>query len=260
MPEVFYKSGKYFFAFSVLAFGFIQLNVQDFMSGFLPVSAGLPGRSFFLYLSSALFIAGGIAMCIQKITKRAAFFVGVLFLILFFYPHLFNLLWDLHNPNLWTSAAEDLAICGGAFMIAGDMVIASSENIRRIRQSELFLAGKILFGFSLTVFAVQHFMYADFIATLITAWIPFKLFWAYFVGLAFALAAISILFNKKTRLASILLGFMFLFWFLSLHLPRVTANPHKETEKTSLFIALAFSGIFFTLASLYDPKPRVKKD
>jgi hypothetical protein len=42
-----YKSGRYFFAFAIIAFGIIQLNVQDFMSGFLPVSKDLPARTFF---------------------------------------------------------------------------------------------------------------------------------------------------------------------------------------------------------------------
>jgi uncharacterized membrane protein len=247
-----YKSGRYFFAFAIIAFGIIQFNVQDFMSSFLPIPKEMPARNFFLYLISTLFVAGGIAMCIKNLAGRAAFLIGMVFLLLFFYPHLKNLLSDLHNPGPWTTGAEDLALCGGAFIIAG--YIEGSKQSPNL--SRLPGIGRILFALSLIVFSVQHFLYADFISTLISSWIPFKIFWAYFVGIAFLAASAGILMNIKARLACILLGFMFLFWVIFLHLPRVAADTHKETEKTSMFIAFAFSGIFFTLASQYPSKAR----
>jgi uncharacterized membrane protein len=244
MQELF-KAGKYLFAFSIIAFGIIQFGVQEFMKGFLPMPDSLPARDFFLNFISTLFVAGGIVMCIPKTRYRAALLVGILLFILFIYPHLFLLLPDIHNPNPWTASAEDLAMAAGAFIIAGDAqnpTVASGK-------SALARNGRLLFAISLIVFAVQHFMYADFIATLVPAWIPFKLFWAYFIGVAFSLASISLLTNIKTRLASALLGFMFLFWVIFLHLPRVAGDTHIEPEKTSMFIALAMCGVFFTIAS-----------
>jgi uncharacterized membrane protein YphA (DoxX/SURF4 family) len=161
-----------------------------------------------------------------------------------------SLVTDLHNPAPWTTSAENLALCAGAFIIAGDIQIKSKSA----GSPDYFNLGRIVFALSLLVFAIQHFMYPEFIANLIPEWIPFKLFLTYFVGLAFALACISILTKIKTRLASILLGFMFLFWVIFLHLPRVAADTHKEAEKTSMFIAFAFCGIFFTIANHYSEK------
>ncbi len=246
MQELF-KSGRYYFAFAFIAFGIIQFNVQDFMSGFLPVPKILPARIFFLYLTSTLFLTLGIAMCVKTILGRASLLAGFLLLILFIYPHLVSLLMDLHNPAPWTSTAEDLALSGGAFIIAGD----PAESMKSRENSKFTVAGKILFAGSVLVFSVQHFMYADFIATLIPAWIPFKIFWAYFVGIAFAASCVSIFSDIITRIACTLMGFMYLFWVIFLHLPRVAADTHKEAEKTSLFIAFAFCGIFFTLAGKY---------
>jgi uncharacterized membrane protein len=245
-----YKSGRYFFAFAIIAFGFIQLNVQEFMTGFLPVSKTLPGRMVFLYIISIFFVLGGIGMCIDKTMRRAALLVGWLLLVLLIYPHLASLVTDLHNPMPWTASAEDLALCGGAFIIAGDVAAPAKSTA----SPDYFKIGRIAFAISLIVFAVQHFMYADYIAGLITAWIPFKLFLTYFIGVAFVLGCISILTEIKIRLACILLGFMFLFWVIFLHLPRVAADTHSEPEKTSMFIAFAFCGIFFTLAGHYPEK------
>ena len=249
-----FKSGRYLFAFSIIAFGIIQFDTQDFMKGFLPVPENLPARNFFLNFISTLFVAGGIAMCFRKIMSQAALLTGILFFILLIYPHLVSLLTDFYNPNPWTSTAEDLALCGGAFIISGDAEKSTSSagKFNRIRN------GRLLFAISLIVFAAQHFMYARFIATLVPVWIPFKLFWAYFIGVAFSLACVSILVNTFTRLACALLGFMFLFWVIFLHLPRVAAATHIEPEKTSMFIALAFCGIFFTIASQYSAKEKEK--
>ena len=65
---------------------------------------------------------------------------------------------------------------------------------------------------ALPVFAIQHFMYARFIAGLVPAWIPARLFWAYFVGAAFLAASGARLADKMTYAAAVALGTMFLIW------------------------------------------------
>ena len=59
-----------------------------------------------------------------------------------------------------------------------------------------FQVGRILFAIGLVVFGVQHLMYGAFVATLVPVWIPFRLFWAYFVGVAFISAALAIVSGK----------------------------------------------------------------
>src|SRR5438094_171547 len=52
--------------------------------------------------------------------------------------------------------------------------------------------GRIFVAVSLVVFGVQHFMYGGFVAGLVPAFMPGRLFWAYFVGVAFfALAFVA---------------------------------------------------------------------
>ncbi len=85
-------------------------------------------------------------------------------------------------------------------------------------------------------------MYGAFVATLIPAWMPGRLFWAYFVGVAFFAAALAIVSGKLAPLAATLLGAMFLLWVVMLHAPRVAAALHNANEWTSMFVALAMSG------------------
>jgi hypothetical protein len=68
------------------------------------------------------------------------------------------------------------------------------------------------------------------------------------VGVAFLLTALSLTWKKKVQLSTTLLGIMFFLWVWGLHLPRALAAPRAEPEWTSTFVALAMSGIAFTLS------------
>jgi len=56
--------------------------------------------------------------------------------------------------------------------------------------------GRIFVAVSLVVFGVQHFLYGGFVAGLVPAFMPGRLFWAYFVGVAFLAAAAGILYEE----------------------------------------------------------------
>jgi uncharacterized membrane protein len=106
----------------------------------------------------------------------------------------------------------------------------------------------------LVVVGVQHFMYARFVATLVPAWIPWRLFWAYFVGTAFLAAAISVVSRVMGSLAALLLGIMFVLFFVTVHVPRVIAAPNGGNEWTSAFVALAMAGTAFVIAGALPGK------
>jgi len=109
--------------------------------------------------------------------------------------------------------------------------------------------GRIFIAISLVVFGIQHFLYADFLATVVPAWMPVRLFWAYFVGMVFLMTASDIFFKKWERPAATLLGVMFLLFVVMLHIPRIVTHSRDGNEWTSGFVALAMSGGAWILAS-----------
>ena len=115
----------------------------------------------------------------------------------------------------------------------------------------LILFGPLFYAAPLAAFGTEHFTLAKAIASIVPAWMPWHLFWAYFVGVAFIAAALAIVARKMARTASILLGTMFFIWVIILHLPRVAANPRNGDEVTSLLVALAMSGVSFILAESF---------
>src|SRR5467141_4482709 len=108
--------------------------------------------------------------------------------------------------------------------------------------------GRVFVAVSLVVFGVQHFLYGGFIAGLVPAFMPGRLFWAYFVGIAFFAAAAGILYEEMARPAATMLGVMFFLFLVLLHIPRIVTNSRDGNEWTSGFVALAMCGGAWILA------------
>jgi uncharacterized membrane protein len=133
-----------------------------------------------------------------------------------------------------------VGICSGAWVLTANSL---TGGLRR----RLLTAVRVLFASLLVVVGVQHFMYAQFVATLVQSWMPWHLFWAYFVGVAFFATALALVTGKPTRLATAILGLMFFLFVITLHLPRVAAASHNGNEWTSMFVALGMCGTSWIL-------------
>jgi len=120
--------------------------------------------------------------------------------------------------------------------------------------------GRIFIAISLVVFGIQHFLYANFVATLVPSWMPARLFWAYLVGVAFVAAAIGAVVHRMTRPAGTLLGVMFLLFVTMLHIPRIVTHARDGNEWTSGFVALAMCGGAWILASISPLEERETAD
>lgn len=244
------NGGNILLGMAVTGFGMIQLATQAFLKGLLPFK-DLPANTVWVYLVSLVMIICGGFFILRKFMLYASGATGMLFLIFFLYPHLPRLLSEPRNPNAWTVALETLALATGAFMIWA----ASAQHVSagRTRFPNIHWAGIIsryLFAFCLIAFGIQHFMYAEFIQTLIPDWIPGKTVWSYIVRFGFLLAALSLMINRQVRLGMLLLGILFLTWVVVLHAPRALAKMTDADEWASLCIALALSGIAFHTAGV----------
>jgi uncharacterized membrane protein len=97
---------------------------------------------------------------------------------------------------------------------------------------------------------VQHFIYTQFVATLVPQWIPYPVFWAYFAGVALVAGGAGLIVTKTARLAAALSGLMIFLWVVLLHVPRAMAAmpAQQRNEWTAVFEALAFAGVALTIA------------
>ncbi|MBD2702709.1 hypothetical protein IC229_18830 [Spirosoma sp. BT702] len=238
--------GRLLFASAMIAFGVIHLVTGNFPTSLLPIAADFPVRFTLVLLMGLILIVSGLCIGLSWKADKAALSLGALFLLCAFYPHLVKLVSNWFAGGTWTVFGELLALSAASFYIAGQL----ESPVDTVFENRFNVAkwSKWLFTVSLVIFGILHFQYGAFVATLIPAWIPARLFWAYFVGIAFIATAVSLISNKKTVLSSGLLGVMFLLWVVLLHVPRALTKMQSEPEWTSLSTALAMSGIAFFMA------------
>jgi hypothetical protein len=244
------RFGRLVFAVAMLCFGALYLGYASGLDVVVPGPPWSAENHAIAWLAGFGFIAVAVCIVLRWQGQLAATLLGIVLLLRALFAFFPRMVAHIHDPGPWTSAFEILAMSGAALVLAAMLPVWGTAFGPAQRKVHEVLAeiGRYMFAISLVVFAIQHFMYGTFVATLIPAWIPGHLFWAYFVGVAFLAAALSIAANRMVRLSGILLGMMFLLWVVLLHAPRVATSPHNGNEWTSEFVALAMCGASFVLA------------
>ena len=259
------KTGRAFYGIGIAGIGVQQFIYADFRPVLLEQwPSWIPWLTAWAYLAGAALIIAGAIIIFSKNAAKTALVLGIAFLLFFLAFHvtyqLFGSPYSFHL-GLWTNPLKELAFSGGAFVIAASYPAErlNTDKSFRTRLSDIFIPyGRIFFSIMMIVFGYDHFLYKEFVATLVPAWIPWHLFWTYFAGVALIGSGVCIIFKIKLKLVGLLLGIMIFIWFVILHIPRAIAAPYidKGNEVTSVFEALAFSGIAFLIACM--PQGKVK--
>lgn len=231
------KIARILFALTIIAFGLEHFVFNDLLAALAPTTIHT-GRSILVYAIGLSLVTIGISMIMKKKANVAAIGFICLIVICLVSLHIPKIVVNPYNGGAWTVTAEILAMGSIALILLGTFskdLIASDMAIKTCIR-----IGSIVFALTLILFGIQHFIYANYVATLIPAWIPVPLFWTYFFAVAFIVTAVSTILKIKTILTTTLLAAMFFLWVIVLHLPRVLAAPSVEPEWTSMFVALLF--------------------
>src|SRR5258708_4874356 len=94
--------------------------------------------------------------------------------------------------------------------------------------SHLPVLGRVFVPVGLAMFGAEHLSAPKALMQTVPPWMPERLFWVYFVGIALFAAATSIALNKFARWSASLLGLMFILFVLMIHLPNAVANPNNR--------------------------------
>jgi len=114
--------------------------------------------------------------------------------------------------------------------------------------STISKVGRYLYAIPFGVFGLFHFMMAENMAGMVP--LPGGVIWVYLTGVALLAAAVSIIIEKKTRLATLLLGVMLAIFALSIHLPGAMGG--NEASMPNLLKDLALAGGAFYMAGNYS--------
>ena len=87
---------------------------------------------------------------------------------------------------------------------------------------------RVFYALPIAIFGIFHFMDGQAMSMMVPSWLPFKLFWVYFLGLTLIAAAVSIMINKKAKLASLLLAALLLIFVLTIWLPQTGSSNEQQ--------------------------------
>lgn len=244
--------GRLFFAVGFIGLGLQHFLLRQFVTGRAPAwPESIPGGPAWAYVTGAAFVVMGAALIVGKGARLAAVFGGVLIFLWALIRHIPIVVTDSPLAPSWTQAGKALTFFGGALAIAGTLPSVKSRWLTPISKlvnlrGELVTLGRVCLGVFLVITGIQHFMYTEFVASLIPQWFPGDaVFWTYFGGVALIAGGTGLLLARTAPLAALLSGSMVFSWFWIIHIPRTFASV---SDGIAVFEALATSGIAFVVA------------
>jgi uncharacterized membrane protein len=243
------------FGLGMAAFGIENFVYGDGVFGLEPVPRWIPIPQVWAYVSGLVLLVSGTGLAVNRRTPVAATALGCVLGVWVLMLQVPRLLVSLHDGGRWTTTAETVALCSAVWILAAALNarIDIAGRPSNGRPDTIARLARFSYAGCLFVFGILHFVYHDYVASVIPGWIPGHVAWTYVTALGFFAAGASIATGIWNRLAATLLGIMFGTWVLILHAPRAAAAGSRP-EWTSLLIALAMSGGAWIVAGTSRPR------
>jgi uncharacterized membrane protein len=142
-----------------------------------------------------------------------------------------------------------VSMCSAGILLFPVAVWAAKTDIARDGGLDKIVAlSNLCFAIPLAVFGALHVSGVGFVLPLVPSFMPWRLFWAYFVGLALLSASLSIATKIQVRWSGLLFGIMMFLFVAMLIIPGVLASPRDRFAWTLVFRESSFGGGGWILA------------
>lgn len=154
-----------------------------------------------------------------------------------------------------------IAMCSAGIALFLIGTWAARHDIAKARGLDKIAAlTHLCFAIPLAVFGAEHLSMPPALMNLVPAYMPWRLFWAYFVGCALIAASLSIATKIAVRWSGLLFGIMMFLFVAMIHLPgalatgnvlhifRSQAGPQERIPWMIVFREMSFGGAGWVLA------------
>ncbi|HVX49161.1 MAG TPA: hypothetical protein VHB48_03355, partial [Chitinophagaceae bacterium] len=197
MPQL-HKLSIIFFAICLAGFVVLQVMYNAPRPVIMPVvPAWLGSPAVWAYVFNLGFVTVAACMITGKMGKQAALLTGLFFLVsvvCFHVPAVLSL-YPAHFGS-WTDTLKALAFSGGAFIIAA-LYPQKTQGSFFLMLNKLSVCGRYFFGVMMVIFGYDHFLYTQFVKTLVPSWLPGDIFWTQLCGIALMAGGAGIICNIK---------------------------------------------------------------
>jgi uncharacterized membrane protein YphA (DoxX/SURF4 family) len=140
-------------------------------------------------------------------------------------------------------------MCAAGVLLFLIALWAAKTDIARAHGLDKIVAlSNLCFSIPLAVFGALHLSDVGFVLPIVPSYMPWRLFWAYFVGCALLAASLSIATKIQVRWSGLLFGVMMFLFVAMLIIPGVFAHPRDRFAWTLVFRESSFASGGWILA------------
>jgi hypothetical protein len=248
-----FRLARLLMAVSLLAWAAQEVQTSGHIGDMGLLAEWMPAHPALAWLAAAIFLVAGAATLTGYGLRSVATVMGVVFAVsglLRFTQYIPQM------GHVWgyRGVASEMFACGaGMWMLAAS---AGGPWPGDATTRRLGVVGLAVFGAMDAVLGTIHYQEGPLFATLIPAWMPARLFLAYFTGTALTGAGVAFLARRWVRPAGLWLALMFFLWVVTLHGPRIARAPGSVDEWNSGLVCLCFAGIALVAAGWRGPRNR----
>jgi uncharacterized membrane protein YphA (DoxX/SURF4 family) len=142
-----------------------------------------------------------------------------------------------------------IAMCSAGIALFLIATFAAKNDIAKARGLDKIVAlNNLCFAIPLAVFGALHLFGSQSLLPLVPQYMPWRMFWVYFVGCALIAASLSIATQIAVRWSGLLFGIMMFLFDAMIHVRGVLANPHNRILWTIVIREASFGGAGWILA------------
>jgi len=238
--------GRIVFGASAVLFGVIALMWYDSDTwGTLAQLWRLPFGTIIGGCLMVLQIAGGIGMQYPRTARPASLVLCGVYLCFL-----------LANIPDFIAASNIYERYGGSFflffsLLCGAIALYAATEANTAKAVAFGRAARLGLGVCAISFTLGQILLPRDTADLVPKWIPpNQMFWAILTTIAFALAALAILSNRQSRLATRLMTLMLALFGVLVWIPRLIAHPKAHFNWSELGLTFLITGASWMVADL----------
>jgi uncharacterized membrane protein YphA (DoxX/SURF4 family) len=217
------SAGHAVFAATLIALGILGLGSGEFAPIWQPVPKSFPAREALAHLSSLISLTS--------------------------VPTIF------HAPTVevaWEGCGETAVLVAGAWVLYA--WFAADWDRRRLRlatgDAGVHIA-RVVYGLALIPLGLAHLTYVKETASLVPAWLPAHVAWAYLTGCAYIAAAIAVLTGVCARLAAALSALQMGAFTLLVWVPVVAAGSKDAFQWSETAVSWSLTAAAWVVADSY---------
>jgi uncharacterized membrane protein YphA (DoxX/SURF4 family) len=218
-------------------------------------------REAWFYTTALLLLAAGVDLCFPRMALPSV----ILFAAYYAVCAVTRIAPIVSQPlevGAWYGFCEAITGLTGAWILYALLrrqpgawktpAIAGEQSVR---------AAQIVFGLTCAFYGLSHFTYADYTASMVPAWLPGALGFAYFTGAGHIAAGIGIIFGVLPRLAATLEAIMMSLFGLLVWLPSLFAQPAPAwatpplNQRTEIVVNVLLAAVAWIVARSLRNRP-----